>query len=177
MCCTILWLKLPRNLFSTRPITLKNLLHNSWSQYIDCNKILSLISIRLLVFFVVICSWRHCIFEIHSFALDGFNLNTVHKLSSKEKKSLWSWVSNPGLLGDIQGARAKVRQSLRCHISMKKVPFWALLGVTGEPHLCPFRITLPFHKYIKAWCTYVAISEATPYFTALNFLTWSIWLT
>ena len=29
----------------------------------------------------------NCICEIHCLALDGFNLNSVHKLSSKEKKS------------------------------------------------------------------------------------------
>ena len=28
----------------------------------------------------------HCICEIHGLALDGFDLNTVQKLSSKEKK-------------------------------------------------------------------------------------------
>ena len=27
----------------------------------------------------------NCIWEIHCLALDGFDLNTVHKLSSKEK--------------------------------------------------------------------------------------------
>ena len=29
----------------------------------------------------------NCICEIHCFALDGFDLNTVHQLSRKEKKS------------------------------------------------------------------------------------------
>ena len=53
-------------------------------------------------FFVVICSGRHRICEIHCIALDGFDLYTVHKLSSKEKKSQRSWVSNLGLLGGKQ---------------------------------------------------------------------------
>ena len=43
-----------------------------------------------------------CICEIHYLALDGFDLTTVHKLSSKEKKSWRSQVSNPGLLGGKQ---------------------------------------------------------------------------
>ena len=38
-----------------------------------------------------------CICEIHCLAIDGFVLNTVHKLSSKEKTSRQSWDSNPGL--------------------------------------------------------------------------------
>ena len=43
-----------------------------------------------------------CICEIHCLALDGFDLNTVRKLSSKEKKSQLSQDSNPGLLGGKQ---------------------------------------------------------------------------
>ena len=39
--------------------------------------------------------------DIHCLVLDGFDLNTVHKLSSKEKKSRWSQDSNPGLLGGM----------------------------------------------------------------------------
>ena len=41
----------------------------------------------------------NCICEIHCIALDGFNLNTVHILSSKEKKSQPSHGSNSELLG------------------------------------------------------------------------------
>ena len=46
----------------------------------------------------------NCICEIHCLALEGFDLNTVHKLCSKEKnsrreKSRWSRDLNPGLLG------------------------------------------------------------------------------
>ena len=37
--------------------------------------------------------------EIHCLALGGFDLDTVHKLSSKEKKSRRSQDSNPWLLG------------------------------------------------------------------------------
>ena len=44
----------------------------------------------------------NCICEIHCIALDGFDLSTVHKLSSKEKKSQLSWASNQGLLGRKQ---------------------------------------------------------------------------
>ena len=43
----------------------------------------------------------NCFCEIHRLALDGFDLNTVHKLSSKEKKSRQSQDSNPGLLGGM----------------------------------------------------------------------------
>ena len=39
----------------------------------------------------------NCICEIHCLVLDGFDLNTVHKLSSKEEKSWRSWDSNTGL--------------------------------------------------------------------------------
>ena len=38
-----------------------------------------------------------CICEIYCLAQDGFDLNTVHKLSSNEKNYLWSWESNPEL--------------------------------------------------------------------------------
>ena len=45
----------------------------------------------------------NCIREIHCLALDGFDINTIHKLSSKEKNSQGekSWRGrdlNPGLL-------------------------------------------------------------------------------
>ena len=43
-----------------------------------------------------------CICEIRGLALDEFDLNTVHKLSSKEKKSRRSQDSNLGLLGGKQ---------------------------------------------------------------------------
>ena len=33
---------------------------------------------------------------VKSIALDGFDLNTVHRLSNKEEKSQLSWDSNPG---------------------------------------------------------------------------------
>ena len=39
-----------------------------------------------------------CICEIHCLALDGVDLNTLHKLGSKEKKSQLSRDSNSGLL-------------------------------------------------------------------------------
>ena len=45
----------------------------------------------------------NCICEIHCLALDGFDLNSVHKLSSKDKKSQQSRDPNPGLLGGKQG--------------------------------------------------------------------------
>ena len=44
----------------------------------------------------------NCICEIHTVALDDFYLNTVHKLSSKEKTSQLGLDSNPGLLGGKQ---------------------------------------------------------------------------
>ena len=44
----------------------------------------------------------NCICEIYCLALDWFDLNTVPKLSSKEKKSWLSQDSNPGLLGRKQ---------------------------------------------------------------------------
>ena len=44
----------------------------------------------------------NCICEIQCLALDGFNLNTVHKLSSKEKKSQRSRDSNQRHLGGKQ---------------------------------------------------------------------------
>ena len=44
----------------------------------------------------------NCICEILCFALDGWDLNTAHKLSSKEKKSWRSRDLNPGLLGGKQ---------------------------------------------------------------------------
>ena len=44
----------------------------------------------------------NCIKEIHCLALDGFVLNTVHKLSSKDKKSRLGLNLNPGLLGGKQ---------------------------------------------------------------------------
>ena len=44
----------------------------------------------------------NCICEIDCLALDGFDLNPVHKLISKEKKSRQSWDSNPGQLGGKQ---------------------------------------------------------------------------
>ena len=38
----------------------------------------------------------NCICEIHGITLDGFNLNTAHKLSSKEKKILTEPGFKPG---------------------------------------------------------------------------------
>ena len=62
-------------------------------------------SLKMLasVLFVLPSSWTYRILEIHCIALDGFDLNTVHKLSSTEKSSQRekSWRnhdSNPGLL-------------------------------------------------------------------------------
>ena len=49
----------------------------------------------------------NCICEIHCLALDGFDLHTVHKLSSKEKKIL----PVPGLLGGKQETFLFARQS------------------------------------------------------------------
>ena len=51
------------------------------------------------LFFVVLSFGRHFICEIHCLALDGFDLNTVHKLSSKEKIFRPCQDSNLGLLG------------------------------------------------------------------------------
>ena len=44
----------------------------------------------------------NCICEIHCLALDWFDLNTVHKLSSQEKKSRLTCDSNSGLQGGKQ---------------------------------------------------------------------------
>ena len=44
----------------------------------------------------------NCTCEIHCLVLDGFDLNTVHKLSNKEKKYGQNPDSNPGLLGTKQ---------------------------------------------------------------------------
>ena len=44
----------------------------------------------------------NCNCEIHCLALDGFDLNTVHQLCSKEKKSRRCQDLNPGLLGKKQ---------------------------------------------------------------------------
>ena len=49
--------------------------------------------------FAVLISGRHNICEIHCLALDGFDLKTVHKLSSKDKK-LWVELGfEPGAAG------------------------------------------------------------------------------
>ena len=45
--------------------------------------------------------WRpdvtaNCQCEIHCLVLDGFNLNTVHKLSSNEKKLGRAWIQTRG---------------------------------------------------------------------------------
>ena len=53
-------------------------------------------------FFVSPDVTANCICEIHCLALDGFDLNTVLKLSSKEKKSQRSRDLNLGLLGGKQ---------------------------------------------------------------------------
>ena len=55
-----------------------------------------------LICFVALDVTTNSICEIHCLALDVFDLNTVHKLSSREKKSRWSPYSNPGLLGGKQ---------------------------------------------------------------------------
>ena len=44
----------------------------------------------------------NCICEIQCLALDGFDLNTAHKQSCKEKKSWQTRDLNPGLLGGKQ---------------------------------------------------------------------------
>ena len=44
----------------------------------------------------------YCICEIHCLALDGFNLNLLYKLSSKEKKSWQRRDSNPKMEGGNQ---------------------------------------------------------------------------
>ena len=54
------------------------------------------------LFCLALAVTANCNCEIHCIALDGYNLNTVHKLSSKEKKSQPSWDLNPGLLGGKQ---------------------------------------------------------------------------
>ena len=53
----------------------------------------------LFLYYLALDVTANCICEIHCLPLDGFDLNTVHKLSSKEKKSGRNWDSNPGLLG------------------------------------------------------------------------------
>ena len=46
--------------------------------------------------YLVLDVTANCIREIHCLALDGFDLNTVHKLSSKEKKILAEPGFKPG---------------------------------------------------------------------------------
>ena len=55
----------------------------------------------------------NCDCEVHCLAQDGFNLNTVHKLSRKEKKSRWSQDSNLGLLVGKQECLLCARQPAR----------------------------------------------------------------
>ena len=66
---------------------------------------LNILSTQLDLFFFVVLSsdiTANCIGEINCLALDGFDLYTVHKLSSKEKKYCRSQISNPRLLGGKQ---------------------------------------------------------------------------
>ena len=58
----------------------------------------------LLVFlhYLALDVTENCICEIQCLALDGFDLNTVHKLSRRERKSWQSWDSKPGLPGGKQ---------------------------------------------------------------------------
>ena len=46
----------------------------------------------------------NCICEIHCLVLDGFDLNAVHKLSSKEKKIL----TEPGFEPKVAGWEARM---------------------------------------------------------------------
>ena len=57
----------------------------------------------------------NCICELHCFALDGFDLNTVHKLSSKEKKSWRSQNSNPCSWVGSKNAFSVLRSPYVCY--------------------------------------------------------------
>ena len=63
---------------------------------------LTLFQFHVFLWFLALDVTAYCICEIHCLAIYGFNLNTVHNLSSKEKKSQRSRDSNPGLLGGKQ---------------------------------------------------------------------------
>ena len=54
--------------------------------------------VKFFLYYLALNATANCICELHCIALDGFDLNSVHKFSSKEKKSWKSQDSNPGLL-------------------------------------------------------------------------------
>ena len=66
-----------------------------------------------LLLYLAVDATSNCICEIHCLALDGYNLNTVHKLSSKEKKFL----AEPGF--DIGAAGLEARMLPLCYAAHK----------------------------------------------------------
>ena len=64
----------------------------------DQSVILGTGKMQLLLLCLILGFTANCIFEIHCLALDGFDVNTAYKPSSKDKKSWQSRVLNPGLL-------------------------------------------------------------------------------
>ena len=71
----------------------------------------------------------NCSCEIHCVALYGFDLNTVHKLSSIEKRSLQSWDSNSGLLGGKHECFLCAMQPLPPHKIRSKRMIIVWLGI------------------------------------------------
>ena len=54
---------------------------------------------QIFLWYLVLDVTANCICEMHCLALDGFDLNAVHKLSSKEKKILAEPGFKPGAAG------------------------------------------------------------------------------
>ena len=58
-----------------------------------------LLNVGVLMYYLVPDITANCICEIHCLALDGLDLNTVHKLSNKEKKISVELRFRPGAVG------------------------------------------------------------------------------
>ena len=57
-------------------------------------------NMKIFLYYLALAITANCISENNCLALDGFDLKTVHKLSSKEKKSQQCWNLNLGLLDE-----------------------------------------------------------------------------
>ena len=85
----------------------------------------------------------NCICDIHCIAIDGFDLNTVHKLSSQEKKSQLRRDSNPGLLDGNQQLlelrkHKNGKNDVRMKLSVLAEELWVQLLV-GRQFVCFFK--------------------------------------
>ena len=92
-----------------------------------------------LLWYLTLDVTTNCIREIHCFALDGFNLNTVYKLSSKEKKIS----AEPGFEPEAAGWEERMLPLCYADLSLQQGTFIQVALPTELPRPHVPKVGLP----------------------------------